>query len=229
LNLNFGSNDNKENVMENLTRISELGFPIEKMVFSGQVHDACVKVVSAEDCNKISISDRKFLSGYDGIMTNEPGIVLVTFYADCVPLYFFDPVENVIALSHSGWRGTVAEIAKVTINEMSFKFGSLPENILVGIGPSICQDCFEVGNEVADIFLDKFEYSAKFIKNSLIDPEKKHINLWEINKQILIDAGVLACNIELPDLCTKCNPDVFFSHRAMGSKRGGMAAFLSLC
>jgi len=197
--MNLGyKGDNAENVDENYNRIASLGFPRENMVFANQIHSTNIKRIYSKTDDT---------SNTDGLMTNIPGIVLVTFHADCVPLYFYDPVKKAIALSHSGWRGSVAGMAKITIERMKEEFGSDPSDILVGIGPSICKNCYEVGSELSsEGFLD----------------------LWEINKQNLLEAGVLNENIELPNICTKCNPDIFFSHRVMGSLRGTMAAFLTI-
>ena len=227
LNLSFNRGDAEENVLENFKRISEIGFPVEKMVFSDQVHGIGIRNVLENDCGKGIISESDIV-GIDGLMTNIPNIVLVAFSADCVPLFFYDQIKNVIALSHAGWRGTLMEIGKVTVNEMKTVFGCCPNDILVGIGPSICMKCYEIGSEVADLFIEKFSFSAGFIVDSRTNPEKHHLDLWGMNKQILINAGVPEHNIELPDLCTKCNTDIFFSHRAMGWERGSMAAFLSL-
>ena len=228
MNLSYSRNDVRESVTENFRRISKVGFPVEKMVFSDQVHGTDIRNVFAGDCGK-NILSKSDIVGVDGLMTNVPGIVLVTFHADCAPLYFYDKAKNAIALSHAGWRGTLMGIGNITVNEMKAKFGSCPSDILVGIGPSICKNCFEAGAEVADMFIEKFDYSAEFIANSQTDPNKRFIDLWGINKQILMDSGVLEQNIETPDLCTKCNTDIFYSHRAMGWERGNMAAFLSIC
>jgi len=227
MNLSFSRGDDKDLVVENFRRISELGFPLEKMVFSDQIHEADVQRVFDDDCRQ-NILDKNSISGIDGLMTDKPGIVLVTFYADCVPLYFFDPVKKAIALSHAGWRGTLKEIGKITVNKMRREFGSDPTDILAGIGPSVCKDCFEVGHEIAMQFLDRLNFSSNFISPSQTDSNKSYIDLWNVNKHSLISAGVSEENIELPDLCTKCNPDIFYSHRGMGNERGGLAAFLSI-
>jgi YfiH family protein len=228
MNLGLGSGDDKENVMENFKRIARLGFPIEKMVLSSQVHETGVRTVTSDDCGKGIIIESDIVR-IDGLITDKPEVVLVTFYADCVPLYFFDPVKNVIALSHAGWRGTLLEMGKVTADKMNEEFGSSKKDLLIGIGPSICKNCFEVSNEVSDMFIDKFSYARDFIASLDTASGKSFIDLWGLNKQILTDAGVLEQNIELPGTCTKCNPDIFYSYRAQGTGRGSMAAFLALC
>ena len=227
LNLSVNKSDSLENVKENYRRISELGFPIEKMVFSDQVHKTEIRKVIQSDCGKGYTSGSDII-GVDGLMTNVPNIVLVTFYADCVPLYFYDSAKNAIALSHAGWRGTAMEFGKITVDEMIKEYESNPSDILVGIGPSICEKCFEVGEEVATEFNDKFSCSARYVTKSQTVSGKYYIDLRGLNKQILIDAGIPEHNIELPYICTKCNTDIFYSHRAMGAERGNMAAFLSI-
>jgi YfiH family protein len=227
LNLSYSRGDNTKHVDENFKRISELGFPIDKMVFSYQVHETEIRNVTEDDCGKGILKEYDF-TNVDGLMTNIPDIVLVTFFADCVPLYFYDPVQNAIALSHAGWRGTLMEIGKSTLDEMAQKFGSNPSDMLIGIGPSICQDCFETGKEVSDMFLEKFDFASNFIIDSKTDSNKSYIDLWNMNKQILINAGVCEHNIELPDICTMCNTDLFYSHRVMGWNRGNMVALLTL-
>ena len=224
MNLSF-SRDDAKSVSENFKRIAQLGFPLGKMVLSNQIHESKVKRVFDSDCGK-GILIKSDIIGVDGLMTNEQGVVLVTFYADCVPLYFYDPEKKAIALSHAGWRGTLAEIGKGTIEQMEIEFGSNPSDILIGIGASICKDCFEVGSEVADAFMEKLSYSSDFIKQSQSNDDKFFIDVRGINKQALINAGVLERNIEISDICTKTNPDTFYSHRAMGIERGSMAAFL---
>lgn len=206
MNLGFTRGDDGEAVEENYRRIASLGFPREKMVFSNQVHEVNVKRVGSADCGQ------PMKGSVDGLMTDEVGVVLVTFYADCVPLYFYDPVRRAIALSHAGWRGTIDGIGQVTVEAMEREFGSIASDILVGIGPSICGECFEVGEDVAE----KFGVSGRTV------------DLWDVNRRILMEAGVLEKNIELPMVCTKCNPDEFYSHRVMGGDRGSLAAVMVL-
>jgi YfiH family protein len=227
MNLSYSRGDNTKHVDENFRRIAGLGFPVEKMVFSYQVHGIEIRNVLEEDCGKGILKDYDF-TDVDGLMTNIPSIVLVTFFADCVPLCFYDPVKKAIALSHAGWRGTLMEIGKVTIDKMAEAFGSKPRDLIVGIGPSICKKCFETGKDVSDLFNEKFNFAHKFVTESKTDETKSFIDLWNMNKQILVNAGVLEHNIELPNICTMCNPALFFSHRTMGWERGNMAAFLTI-
>ena len=227
MNLSFINGDDPEHVAENFKRIESLGFPTADMVFSQQTHKCEVRVVTEADRGKGLRRDRDY-TDIDALVTNVPGIALATFYADCVPLYFYDPVQKAIGLAHAGWRGTVGEIGVRTLEAMVSNYNTNPSDVLVGIGPSICKDCFEVGNEVAEEFREKLDFAKDYIKPCSEKSNKSYIDLQGVNRQSLISAGILANNVELPDICTKENPDTFFSHRVMGTKRGILAAFIRL-
>ena len=126
-----------------------MGVAVEDMVLSKQTHTTNVRVVTEEDKGKGVIRERDY-TDVDGMITNVPGICLVTSYADCVPLYFVDPVKKAIGLSHSGWRGTVGKIGKNTVQLMQENFGSKPEDLLAAVGPSVCMDCYEVSEDVIE-------------------------------------------------------------------------------
>ena len=150
LNLSFDRGDREECVRENFRRIGEaLGVRCEDMVLSRQTHTTNVRIVTEADRGKGITRERDY-TDVDGLVTNVPGICLVTSYADCVPLYFVDPVKKVIGLSHSGWRGTVGKIGKKTILLMQEKYGSDPADILAAAGPSVCMDCYEVSEDVIE-------------------------------------------------------------------------------
>ena len=182
--------------------------------------------MTAEDAGNGLTREREF-HDTDGLITDVPGLVLSTFYADCVPLYFVDPVHCAIGLSHSGWRGTVNRMGKATIEAMRREYGSRPEELRCAIGPSICQDCYEVSGDVAVEFERAFAGHGHEI---LIAKEngKYQLDLWKANEIVLLDAGVLPEHIEITDICTCCNPDLLFSHRASHGKRGNLGAFLCL-
>lgn len=228
MNLSFTRGDEEEAVKENYRRIAQaIGFQPEDIVTSDQTHTANVRKVTEADRGK-GITVPRDYQDVDGMVTNVPGLVLATFYADCVPLYFADPVKRVIGLSHSGWRGTVAKIGKVTVEKMKEEYGCHPEDILAAIGPSICQDCYEVSEDVIEEFKTAFagEYQERLYykkKNG-----KYQLNLWEANRLIFLEAGIPEANISMPGICTCCNPEFLFSHRASHGKRGNLAAFLGL-
>ncbi len=227
LNLSFDRGDDPARVLENFKRIgASMGVAVEDMVLSKQTHTTNVRVVTKEDKGKGVIRKRNY-TDVDGMITNVPGICLVTSYADCVPLYFVDPVKKAIGLSHSGWRGTVGKIGKNTVQLMQENFGSKPEDLLAAVGPSVCMDCYEVSEDVADAFKEAFPGHADEI---LLDKKngKYQLDLWRANEIVLTEAGVLKEKIAVTNICTCCNPDLLFSHRASHGKRGNLGAFIYL-
>lgn len=222
MNLSYHRGDHEEAVDENYRRMGDaIGFTLDQRVFSNQIHGTDIKIVSAKDKGNI-------MTGMDGLMTDEPGICLITSYADCVPLFFYDPVKKVIATSHSGWKGTVGRIGKKTVELMKETYGSRPEDIIAAIGPSICQNCYEISEDVAVQFEQEFPkewYEDFMIENG---NGKYHLDLWKVNECILQDAGILREHLDTTDLCTCCNPELLFSHRASHGKRGNLAGFIML-
>jgi polyphenol oxidase len=226
MNFGFNKKDTRENVLENYKRISEaLGFDFRNMVFSNQVHDNKVRVVDQNDRGKGIVKESDII-GYDGLVTNHKEVTLVTFYADCVPVFFIDPVKKVIATSHSGWKGTVTEIAKETVETMVNEFHSRVEDIEVAIGPSIGSCCFEVGEEVYSKFIRHLPWSEAFCENT--SSGKWHIHLQNIIKSSLVHAGLEENHICISGICTKCNKDVFFSHRGDDGKTGSLISIMQL-
>lgn len=228
MNFTLTRGDNPDHVRENYRRMaSVLGVDQERMVLSYQTHTVNVRKVTEEDAGKGIFRERDY-EDVDGLITDVPGMTLVTFYADCVPLYLLDPVHHAIGLSHSGWRGTVNRMGKVTIEAMAREYRSRPEDLIICIGPSICQDCFEVGGEVIEEFHKAFG-AQYWTELSYKKASGKHqLNLWRANEIIFKEAGVPATQIHTTDICTHCNPDYLFSHRTMGNERGNLAAFLCL-
>jgi len=226
LNLAFGRGDPDENVMENYRRIcAAAGFGPDSMVSSAQVHRTVVRRVGRQNCGEGFTRPKP--EGVDGLITDEPGVTLVTHHADCAALYFADPVQKAIGLSHAGWRGTAARIGAETVRSMVREFGSRPEDIICVIGPSIGPCCFEVDAPVYEIFVGMDDLSpVDWTRED--GGGKYHIDLWEANRRILMSAGVPEQNISVSGLCTQCHPDLLFSHRASQGKRGGLAAFLAL-
>lgn len=227
MNLSYSRGDKKEAVDENFRRIAEcMACSVEDMVCSDQTHTDHIRLVTAEDRGKGVVSPKDYRD-VDGLITNEKGVVLCTFFADCVPLFFVDPVKKAIGLSHSGWRGTVQKIGKKTVEEMGRAYGTDPKDIYAAVGPSICQDCYEVSGDVAEEFRNAFpqmdERSCYPTK-----PGKYQLDLWEANRQVMLEAGIPEEQIEVTDLCTCCNPRLLFSHRASCGKRGNLGAFMRL-
>lgn len=226
MNLGFNRGDLDENVLKNHKIFAKaVGFPYENIVTTNQTHTTNVRVVTKEDCGKGITKDRDY-SDVDGLITNVPGIVLTTYYADCVPLYILDPVNKAIGLSHSGWKGTVKRIGDNTLKLMNENYGTNPKDVICCISPSICQDCYEISEDVANEFINEFGKNNKILYNK--GNGKYQLNLWESVKQVFLDAGVEYDNIYTTDICTCCNKDELFSHRGHHGKRGNLAAFLML-
>ncbi len=228
MNLSYTRGDKKENVDENYKRIAGiLKSSSDKIVCSSQTHTTNVRLVTERDCGK-GIVHKLDYDNVDGLVTNIPGIVLCTLYADCVPLYFVDPKNRAIGLGHSGWRGTVGRMGEAMLLAMKNAFGTRTEDVIAAIGPSICQDCYEVDEDVADKFKHGFPEEWKFLLKDGKASGKFQLNLWEANRRVLIKAGIRKNNISVTDVCTCCNSEVLFSHRASGGKRGNLGAFLTL-
>ncbi|MDO4633229.1 MAG: peptidoglycan editing factor PgeF [Eubacteriales bacterium] len=228
MNLSFSRGDEEENVRENYRRIAAaIGFSTEDMVFSDQTHTTNVRLVTREDCGKGWNRERDY-SDVDGLITEDPEVVLCTFFADCVPLFFVDPVRHAIGLTHSGWRGTVGKIGKRTVERMQECFGSRPEDLYAAIGPSICQDCYQVSEDVIDEFRANFapKHHAELFRADT-EEGKYRLNLWRANELIFEEAGIKKDHIQVTDLCTCCNPQFLYSHRASNGRRGNLAAFLT--
>lgn len=228
MNFSFTRGDDRDDVLENYRRIAAaLGVDRERMVLTWQTHTTNVRRVTEEDEGKGIVRDRDYRD-VDGLITDIPGITLVTFFADCVPLYFLDPVHKAIGLSHSGWRGTVKRMGQVTVDAMKEAFGTRPEDIIACIGPSICGDCYEVGEEVADEFADAFH--EKYHDVILLKKQngKYQLDLWKANEIVLKEAGIKGDNLAVTNICTYCNPQLLFSHRRTAERRGNLCAFLSL-
>lgn len=222
MNISTTRGDAPEAVEENRKRLARaLGVKVEDFTYTHQTHTTNVAVVREEDRGK------RFMET-DGMVTNVPGICLVTFYADCVPLYFVDPVHKAIGLSHSGWRGTVGRMGQVTLEKMKEVYGTRPEDIYAAIGPSICQDCYEVSGDVIEEFQKSFKKSVcpqLFYKK---ENGKYQLNLWRANQLVLTEAGVAEQKIAVTNLCTHCNPEILFSHRSTVVKRGNLSALLAI-
>ncbi len=231
---NFGrsSGDSPENVLANEELLSEMiGIPADHMVVSSQVHGVVIRRIGEEDAGKGVVRPRDF-EGVDGLVTDTPGICLLTVHADCVPLYFYDPEHRAIGLSHAGWRGTVDGIGARTVETMQREFGSRPGKMLCGIGPSIGPEAFEVGEEVARQFAARYGESLEDDRENRIVfrkniPGKYWVDLWEANARTLEQAGVSRGNITAAAICTYEHAELFHSYRRDKSP-GRMAAFLAL-
>lgn len=232
MNLSFTRGDDPKDAYENFHRYAVLfGVPDERLVLPYQNHTVNVRVVTEEDGGKGFTRERDY-TDVDGLITNVPGLVLTVFAADCVPLLFVDPVHKAIGASHSGWRGTVNRMGKATIEKMKETYGSDPKDIICAIGPSICRNCYEISEDVASEFKKAFPgHEDEILTDDGLNEageRKFHLDLWNANRIVLLDAGVPAENLSMTDLCTNCNPELLFSHRFTKGQRGNNGAFIML-
>lgn len=228
MNLSYARGDDKEAVDENFRRIAEIfGTTPNRIVCSKQTHTTNVRLVTEEDCGKGVLYPVDY-DDVDGLITNVPGILLCTSYADCVPLYFVDVKNKAIGLGHSGWRGTVCRMGEAMLKNMHDAFGTEPEDVIAAIGPSICRDCYEVGEEVAEAFKQSFPEEWRFLLSEGKEAGKYQLDLWEANRRVLLGAGILSEHLAVTDICTCCNSEYLFSHRASKGKRGNLGAFMEL-
>ncbi len=227
LNLSYTRGDDPACVTENYRRVAAaMGTTIDRVVTSDQTHTTNVRVVTGNDAGKGIVCDRDY-SDVDGLITNVPNLLLATFYADCVPLYFVDTKNRAIGLSHSGWRGTRNRMGLHTVEAMNSAFGTEAKDLICGIGPSICQDCYEVSGDVAEEFAEEFAgFQDKILEKK--SNNKYQLNLWRANELVLMQAGVPKSQIFTTNICTCCNSKKLFSHRGSAGKRGNLGAFLMI-
>lgn len=227
MNLGFATVDAKENVYRNYEIFADaVGLNCDNIVTSSQFHNDNIRVCTMSDGGKGITKTRDF-QDIDALITNEKGLTLTVFSADCVPVLFADKVSHSIGAAHCGWRGTFKSLAAKTAQKMIDEFNADRDNIHVTIGVSIKKCCYEVSEELYNDFIDKFPYindgeCAEIINN------KYYLDLPLINKKILIDYGIKEENIFIADMCTCCNKEHLFSHRGQGSGRGIMASMITI-
>ena len=220
LNLGFHRGDADENILENYRRLgSAIGFNPEGVVLTRQTHSDIVRTVTRADCAGF---DHRNYPECDGLVTNDPGVALVIFTADCTPLLFHDPVTGAVGAAHAGWRGTAQSIGARCVEAMVESFGCRPENVRAAIGPNIGACHFETDSDVPQAMLAAFGPEAeRWIEKR---GEKYHLDLKQINALSLRRAGVE--HIDISDACTYCRHDVFWSHRYTHGQRGSQGAVI---
>ncbi|MBR4760402.1 MAG: peptidoglycan editing factor PgeF [Lachnospiraceae bacterium] len=224
MNMSTTRGDDPECVVKNhLLFAKAVGYDRSRLVMSDQIHETRILKVQEKDAGG-GVLQR----GVDGLMTDVKNLPLMTFYADCVPLMFYDKMNQVIAMAHSGWKGTVAKIGAICLSEMNREYGTNPGDVLAAIGPCICQNCYEVDEPLLIAFREAF--GAKADEWFVAANKKDHylLDLASACRYTMEHAGVPAAQIAMPDLCTCCNPEFLFSHRASGGKRGNLSVVLSL-
>ena len=227
-NINEYCGDRPDHIRANRAALChELGIGPEALILPHQVHGTTVREIDAALLRHDAATRRALLEGVDAVMTDVTGVCVGVSTADCIPVLLYDEVHRAVAAVHAGWRGTAAGIGGVTVRRMRDEFGCRPEDILAGIGPSIGACCFEVDAPVWEAFCRAPHFSPA--EHGRADGGGKfHIDLKAVNARDLTQAGVLPEHITVSDLCTRCRPDVFWSHRAYGSERGSLAAFIAL-
>jgi len=227
MNLTFGLSDASENVLKNFKLMGDaLGITPANMVYSKQTHTTNVLKADRHHAG-MGITRQRDFDNVDGLVTDVAGLCLVTAFADCIPVVIIDKKRHCIASLHSGWRGTINNISQNAIRLLRQQFGSDVSDLIAMVGPGICQSCYEVGGEVAQQFLNRYsqkEQQQILSKSAL--PDKYQLNLIAANQYNLLHAGLSSENIFVSDICTCCNPDVLFSHRATNGRRGLMCMFL---
>lgn len=211
--------DNPEAVLRNHQKIyREFNFEYASRLDVWQVHGT--RII----CGDAPREPDTLHTKADGILTSKPEITLFMRFADCVPILLMDPVNKIIGIVHAGWQGTSQKIGQVAVEKMQKCYGTKPDHILAGIGPSICQDCYKVGNEVFDTFHQSFGEKAEAFFE---DRNGRHyLDLWAANKVTLEDAGVH--QIEIAGLCTACHLEDWFSHRKENGKTGRFGVLMKI-
>ena len=224
LNLGIHRGDRRENVLENYRILGNaVGFRPEQTVFTHQTHTANVVRVGKADRTHGLYSE--VTEERDGLITNEPGVALTVFSADCTPILLYDPVRNAVGAVHAGWRGTAAGIARNCVLAMAREFGTRPKDLRAAIGPCIGPCCFETDRDVPDAMLLALGEDAR---TAIRDDGngKFHVDLKLLNALWLQRAGVE--QIDICPACTACEPERFWSHRRVGTDRGSLAAIIML-
>lgn len=238
LNCAFHVGDAPEDVLSNRVALAEaLNFKPEAWTCGEQTHGADIAVVREADRGRGQKDRASAFQSTDGLLTDVPGVLLTSFYADCVPLYFYDPVHHVVGLAHAGWKGTVAQIADAMVKKMEAVYNSDPHDIVAAIGPSIGDCCYEVDDYVME-HVRRLETdlknraeasdSVELYRASNTDKSKYMLNLKEMNRRIMIKAGILPTHIECTTWCTSCNTDLFFSYRKENGKTGRMTSWIGI-
>lgn len=204
----------------------QIGVDADRLVTLSQVHGNCVIRVGSRDSGRGARPDTSPVGRGDALITNEPGIVLLTLHADCTPVLIVDPIGQAVASIHAGWRGTVADVPGATVRAMSEAFGSRPEDLRVFVGPGIGSCCYDVGDDVVTAWRRRVGSSGE---QAIITSAGRMVFDVPVAISLLLDrAGVRSDQIELSGICTRCNCDDWFSHRGQGATTGRFGAMIAL-
>jgi polyphenol oxidase len=225
LNMGFHVNDSLEDVRVNRQLLADcLAFPLDNFVGAEQTHETHIQKVFRSHCGKGAKEYESSLKRTDGLYTSDKNVLLTLVYADCVPIYFYAPKHGVIGVVHAGWKGTVGEIAPKMVKALQQE-GISTNEILVVIGPSICQTCYVVDDKVIDNVQKLLEENDEKPYN-LISEGQYQLDLKRLNMLLLQKAGIPKSHIELSTYCTSCHDDLFFSHRRDKGHTGRLMSFI---
>ncbi len=225
LNMGFHVPDDPKRVLDNRKKVAELlAFPLHNWIMGEQTHQTNIHVVKQDDPNIGSgaLTNKDALKDIDGLITNQQNVLLTAMYADCVPLYYFDPTTDWIGIAHAGWRGTVNQMAKHMVDKLT-DHGANIATLQVTIGPSISVSNYQVDEKVYQLIPNKWreEVTQKF------DATHYLFDLHKLHQLILIDSGVKPNNIFITNYCTY-QDDAFYSHRKEEGKTGRMLGYIGL-
>lgn len=224
LNLRRGMGDGREALLENYRRFcAAIGAEAERTVLARQVHETAVRACTAADAGKGLFRDRDYTA--DALVTNEPGLTLFVFSADCGTVLLHDPDSGAVGAVHAGWRGCAGGIVEKTVREMARLYGTRPERLQAALGPCIGRCCFETDGDVPDAMRQALgEAGPPYLERR---GPKWYVDLEGLNRQWLLRAGLSPERIESSGLCTMCRPDLFWSHRKLGDARGVQCAAIT--
>ena len=226
LNLALHVGDDSSRVIENRRRFMQaLQLRVGDMVCCRQVHGSSVLQITAEHRGRGALAMVDVVADADAMFTDQTGLALCTFYADCIPLLFYDPITHCIGMAHAGWKGTMAQIGAATLQAMLAACGLQAETVQVFIGPGIDTCCFAIGDDLAKRVEQNFPDHKGILR------QHQGQTFWDLklsNRLQLLDWGVAEENIHISQLCTSCCPDCFFSHRRDHGETGRMAALICL-
>ena len=227
LNLGFHVGDSHDSVLENHHRVSQsLGFDLSSLVSCQQIHHDTIALIGKQYLKTSSYLPDTMIEQTDALITDTPGITLMTRHADCVPLLFYNPKTHTAAVSHAGWKGTLAYVALKTVDLLAKEYKCHRQDIQVGLGPSIGPCCYYISNTMADLASEKLIKGNCFVREQ--SDNKLSFDLWQANREQLLKGGIPEENIYSSEVCTSCTVDHFFSYRKEKNVTGRFAAFIGL-
>jgi YfiH family protein len=227
LNLSFQVGDEENRVIKNHQTLSQtLSFDLSSLVTCQQVHQDTIALVDEGYLKKDCFFPHNSIPKTDALVTDVPGITLMTRYADCVPLLFYDPKTHTVAMAHAGWKGTLAHIGQKTVEILVNEYHCQPQHILAALGPSIGPCCYQINSTMADQAEKILPRAQEYISESSEDG--LFFNLWQANKKQLKSAGIKDEHLYCAEICTACNRDLFFSYRKEEGITGRFGALIGL-